>query len=277
MKSESQCALATLSAYETDEEAVAFAVEGQRIMGVLHRPVDAAGPFPAVVVLHGFTGNKMASFRKFVILARRLARLGVATLRFDYRGCGESEGDAAFTSIESERADARAALLWVRNRPEINAARLGVVGVSLGGVIAIETMAEDEALKVGCLWAAVSRPALQLQIRATPELEKSLLERGYAEVDGWAVGRALVEQMAVMEPLAAAERLRGRRLLLLHGERDASVPLTSVWEYAQSLRAGGNEVDVRVIPEADHRYSRVVWQETIIQQTVDWFADQLGS
>lgn len=267
-----QCPLA----YATDEEAVTFPVDGQRVVGMLHRPVQGVGPFPAIVVLHGFTGNKVAAFRKFVILARRLALLGVATLRFDFRGCGESEGDGALTSIESERSDARAAVEWLRGRPEIDGERIGVLGVSLGGMVAIETMADDEGLKTGCLWAAVSRPALQLQIRATPELEEAMRRRGYAEVDGWPVGQSFVEQMASMEPLLAAERMRGRRMLLLHGERDQSVPLAAVWEYAQAFRAGGNEVEVHVIPEADHRYTRLVWQESIIEHTVDWFVRKLA-
>lgn len=261
--------------FSTDEEAVTIAVDGQRVVGMFHRPVVGASPFPTIVIFHGFTGNKTAAFRKFVTLARRLAQEGIATLRFDYRGCGDSEGDAALTSIESERTDARAALAWLRQRPEVNAQRLAILGVSLGGMIAVETMAEDEDLKTGCLWAAVSRPALQLQIRATPELESALRHHGYAEVEGWPVGRAFVEQMATMNPLLAAERMRGRRMLLLHGERDQSVPLAAVWEYAQAFRARGNDVQVHVIPEADHRYSRLTWQEEIIRQTVDWFVERL--
>lgn len=262
--------------FATDEEAIAFPVDGQRVMGLFHRPVEVAPPFPAVVILHGFTGNKTASFRKFVTLARRLALEGIATLRFDYRGCGDSEGDAVLTCIESEREDARAALRWLRNHSDVAENRIGILGVSLGGMVAVETMAEDEALKTGCLWAAVSRPALQLQIRATPELEQALRHHGYTEVDGWAIGRAFVEQMAMMEPLRAAERMRDRRVMLLHGERDQSVPLAAVWEYAQAFRASGNDVQVHVIPEADHRYSRLAWQEEIIQHTVDWFAEKLG-
>ena len=68
-----------------------FTVEGQRVYGMLHVPdgdVPAQG-WPSVVMLHGFTGHRMEGHRNFVLLSRLLARQGVASLRFDFRGSGE--------------------------------------------------------------------------------------------------------------------------------------------------------------------------------------------
>ena len=77
------------------EQFAQFSVDQQRLYGMLHSP-DTPAPatgWPSVVVLHGFTGNRIEGHRNFVLLARKLAARGVACLRFDFRGSGESQGD----------------------------------------------------------------------------------------------------------------------------------------------------------------------------------------
>lgn len=267
--------MASSPLYETDEVAVAFPVQGQRVAAVLHRPVGFAPPYPAVLICHGFTGNKMASFRKFVTLGRKLARLGVATFRFDYRGCGDSEGASQDTTMESELADARAALAWLFAGSEMDADRVGILGVSLGGVVAARLLAENESLRGACFWAAVSRPDLQFQVRSSPALEAALEAKGYAEVDGFAVGKQFLDQLRGMDPMRCASATRGRSILLLHGEKDASVPLASVWDYEKAYQAAGNRVTVHVVPGADHRYTRLAWQDEVLGVTADWFQSAL--
>ena len=55
------------------EEAVCFESGGQQVRGMLHLPAGGSEPVPGVLIVHGFTGNHIASFRKFVTLARALA------------------------------------------------------------------------------------------------------------------------------------------------------------------------------------------------------------
>ena len=73
------------------EELIHFTNEDLRLYGMLHRP-EGAGPHPAVMILHGFTGQRIEPHRLFVKLARQLVAAGIAALRFDFRGSGESEG-----------------------------------------------------------------------------------------------------------------------------------------------------------------------------------------
>ena len=74
------------------EERVEFRSAGLKIAGVLQRPKDArpGERRPAFLVLHGFGSNKMSS--NCILPCKMLADWGYAALRFDFRGCGESEG-----------------------------------------------------------------------------------------------------------------------------------------------------------------------------------------
>src|SRR5207244_3810038 len=86
------------------ETPVTFECKGQQLVGMLHVP-DGRGRFPAALLLHGFTASKTENHRMFVKLSRQLASQGIASLRFDFRGSGDSAGDSEDMTIRSEMAD----------------------------------------------------------------------------------------------------------------------------------------------------------------------------
>ena len=88
------------------DEALLFTCAGERLVGVLSKP-DAPGD-TGVVVIVGGPQYRVGSHRQFVTLARALAEQGIATLRFDYRGMGDSAG--ATVSFERVGEDIRAAI-----------------------------------------------------------------------------------------------------------------------------------------------------------------------
>ncbi len=91
-----------------------FENEGQKLFAILHRPLDVKNP-PIVVMFHGFGGHKAGDFRVYVKEAEMLAKCGIASFRFDFRGCGDSEGDWIDMTIGREVSDAMKALDVVDN------------------------------------------------------------------------------------------------------------------------------------------------------------------
>ena len=89
-----------------EEQALRFECEGQAMYGVLSRPQEACSR--AVLIVVGGPQYRVGSHRQFALLARSLAAQGIAALRFDYRGMGDSEGEAR--SFESVDADLRSAI-----------------------------------------------------------------------------------------------------------------------------------------------------------------------
>lgn len=113
---------------------------GISFAGTLTVP-QGAGPFPAVVLLSGAgeQNRDQAVFghRPFWVIADYLTRRGIAVLRFDDRGAGQSGGNSATATAADYATDAQAALEFLRTRREINGKSLGLVGHSEGGTAAI--------------------------------------------------------------------------------------------------------------------------------------------
>src|SRR5437867_3887650 len=135
---------------------VTFECKGQQIVGMLHLP-EGRGRFPAALLLHGFTGTKTEVHRMFVKLSRALADHGVASLRFDFRGSGDSAGDFEDMTIRSEIADALEAMTFLARHRQVNTRRLAVVGLSMGAAVAAHLAArERNRVKSLVLWAPVA-------------------------------------------------------------------------------------------------------------------------
>src|SRR5690625_321666 len=88
---------------------ITFENNNEHLIGVIHRTEEDTNERqirPGVVMLHGFTGNKVGPHRMFVKMAERLSELGIVTLRFDFRGSGDSEGNFEDASFRGEVDDA---------------------------------------------------------------------------------------------------------------------------------------------------------------------------
>ncbi|TDB96881.1 alpha/beta hydrolase, partial [Nonomuraea longispora] len=103
-----------------------FAVDGLTLIGDLRVP-DGAGPRPGLVFTGPFTGVRD---QVTGLYAARLAERGYVTLSFDHRNWGESGGQPRrHEDPQGKLHDLRAAVSWLRSRPEVDAERVGVVGI----------------------------------------------------------------------------------------------------------------------------------------------------
>src|SRR3954471_9649835 len=123
------------------EEKHGFVSDGFKLDAVLHRPEKSAGKVPAFMVLHGFGGNKdgMGGLAS----ARMLQKLGYAALRFDFRGCGKSEGPKGRTICLEQVEDVKNALTWLAQQPGVDGKRIGVMGHSFGAAVAVYSAGVD--------------------------------------------------------------------------------------------------------------------------------------
>jgi pimeloyl-ACP methyl ester carboxylesterase len=134
------------------EETVAFdnpAAPGVRLVGTLTLP-NGGGPFPAAIFLGGSgrhdRDETIADHKPGLVLADALARQGCAVLRYDKRGAGQSTGDYAPAIFTDFISDAKAALAYLRSRPEIAGAKVGIVGHSEGATIGAILAADDPSV-----------------------------------------------------------------------------------------------------------------------------------
>jgi len=119
---------------------VEFISDGLRLSGILHVPDAARGPRPGVIVTHGFGGTKDGTHE---IEAKLYESWGYVVLRFDYRGCGESEGERGRILCHDQVADNRNALSWLAARPEVIPGQIVMSGQSFGAAVNIFTGGVD--------------------------------------------------------------------------------------------------------------------------------------
>lgn len=131
--------------YHTEPVTLASQPGSVKLAGTLSIP-DGAGPFPAVVLLSDMGAQdrdaRQGSYRLFADMASFLARQGIAVLRLDDRGVGESTGSLPITTTADLVRDAQAALTYLRLRPSLDPARTGLIGHGEGGNVALLAAAQ---------------------------------------------------------------------------------------------------------------------------------------
>ena len=131
-------------------------VAGNTLAGTLSIP-KGKGPFPAVLLIAGSgpatRDVEFAGHRVFLVLADYLTRRGIAVLRYDKRGTGDSTGDFESAGFSDLVSDARASFSYLKGRPEVEREQLGVIGHSEGATIAPEIAILDSSIRMMVLMA----------------------------------------------------------------------------------------------------------------------------
>ena len=124
--------------YHIEEVTFVNEKEGNKLVGTLTIP-EGEGPFPAMVLVSGSgqqnRDEELMNHRPFWVIADYCALHGIAVLRYDDRGMGGSEGEVKNATSMDFSYDAEAAFDYLRNRKEINATKVGILGHSEGGII----------------------------------------------------------------------------------------------------------------------------------------------
>jgi pimeloyl-ACP methyl ester carboxylesterase len=130
-------------------EEVSFLSDAIALQGTLTLP-EGPGPFPAAVLIAGSGGvdrdEVVFGFPVLRTLADSLTRQGLAVLRYDKRGVGQSSGTLSAATTEDLAQDARAALRYLLERKEIDRQRAGLIGHSEGSAVAMTLAASDTAV-----------------------------------------------------------------------------------------------------------------------------------
>jgi uncharacterized protein len=240
------------------------APKGHKLAGTLTIPANGHN-VPAAVLITGLSpherNNGSAPWMTFRDISDALTRAGIAVLRVDDRGVGESTGDqASFTSFD-KADDVRTQVAWLRSHPGVDPKRIMLVGYSEGGLIAPMVAAKDPSIAAVITLAGPGVPGLEvaryqveqpiLRDASIPESErKKEIEKQFAEAL-----KDLTPHMSSYLKIDPTQYDRQVRCpaLIIQGGADATVPLRSAERIATAMRSNGNrDVTVRIFPDISH-------------------------
>lgn len=259
------CVSCTTAASPPAEQARTLTHGGAQLAAIIRVPPDAPRPVPAVVLVHG-SGRQTAQ-HMLQNAGRRLETLGLGVAAYDKRGVGKSTGE--YTTIGTRNSvemfdllagDALAAVDALRARPDIDARRIGLVGISQGGWIA--PLAASRSRHVSFV-ITISGPAVSVGEEiaysrlagADPGSEQGLSD---AEID-----RRMAEFSGPhgYDPIETLSKLGAPSLWVL-GDQDRSIPLKRTVAVLQRLaREEQRPITTHVLPGLDHGLRHIVTGE----------------
>lgn len=227
-------------ALASDRPATVLAADGARLAATLTVP-SGGGTHAAAVIVGGLGPHGRNGDGQYREMARELAERGVVVLRYDKRGLGSSEGDAlAWLDADRLAEDAAAAVRAVRAVPEVDAARVSLVGHSQGGMLALR--------------AAVTAPVARVVTLASPGQPLGLFPRAAGPVQSMlerVVGLAATRATLHRDPRRDAVRV-DRPLLAVHGARDGVVPPANLTRLARARQERGLPTRTMLVPGVGH-------------------------
>jgi pimeloyl-ACP methyl ester carboxylesterase len=248
---------------------------------MLHVPEGISGRIPVVCMFHGFTGNRMETHFLFARLSRELEKEGIASLRVDLGGSGESDGEFFDVTISGEVEDAKAILAHARSLDFADADRIALIGLSMGGVIASMTAGDcKEQVRALCLWAPacnmrqifLGRDTLNQDFTELSEAQKAeMMQRGWKDFSGLALSVNYLTDLDSLDLIGRAAAY-DKNVLIVHGDRDVVVPISNSDKY---LQAYGGRARLHAVGGADHTFSGVAWIKELFGQTVPFLKREL--
>jgi dipeptidyl aminopeptidase/acylaminoacyl peptidase len=252
-------------------EVVSYRSDGLRLRALLAVPEGQRPPggWPVLILNHGLIPPRQyRGDEHYATYIDGFARGGYLVFLPDYRGHGESEGqaDQPFSATDYV-VDVLNGLASVRRHPGADPSRVGMWGYSMGGFVTLRAMVTARDLRAGVIWAGTvgTFPDLLTRWAQPPATSMPIAPGAVGATGGPATGIAWVDELIATygwpddsSPAWAALSANtfvgdlSAAIQLHHGAADTSVPLWMSQRLERDLRAAGKQVELIVYPDDDH-------------------------
>jgi pimeloyl-ACP methyl ester carboxylesterase len=269
-----------------------FDSHGKRVLAVLHPPTAPVRP-GALVFLHGWAGYRIGPHQMFTKIARMASEMGFPAMRFDFRGRGDSQGDAAATTLSTMIEDAQRAVEVVCE--ETGVERVALIGDCSGSEVAIGAATLDPRIDSLVLWSApiVAGDRAQADAAKRRSIYSSYLSKLFRR-ETWAklAGGRLQPRMILRaltrggkgagEEGAASDReidwydrfvsFPGE-VLFIYGSNDPTTG-SALEHYGELSRQAGRPLNAHVVEGANHAFYSLGWEREVMEVSLDWLAER---
>lgn len=255
-------------------ENVSIPMGDVELKATLHLPakVENGAGCPAVVLTHGLGGNRNEMCGLFLKTAGALAMNGIAAIRFDQRGAGETGGNTREISLLRQIEDVSAVADYIKAHEAVDPNRLGLLGLSMGGLASACTAGRRDDIKALAIWEAPFDLHGTMIRLLGPLTVRSVHSTGWVQAGFIQIG---VEFFKVSENFDTAANVSSYKnpVFLGYGWGDVIVTPDNagLWQRAFSQ----NKTEVCMIPDADHAFSLDSWSWAVINKTVSWAKEHI--
>lgn len=243
--------------------------------------------FPLVVMAHGHGGSRKEA-GSFDRVANDLAARGVATIRMDFPGCGDSAESFANNNLGNMLADILASRDYAISQPQVDADRVGLFGWSMGGRLVLMLSDRNDEFDAIATWAPAATPGAGSMVDFLGGPDAYAASKAQAARDGYVpfttrwgqdqeLGLQFFTDMEDSRPLEQVRHFEGS-MFVLYGNRD-DVVLPEVAESVVSSATNSVEVVRYIVKGADHGLGvfsdEPNYTDQAVNQTVDFLADRL--
>ena len=233
---------------------------GQRLVGEL----DWVEPQPLVICAHGLQSSRGAT--KLRALCESLRAQDISSLRFDFSGRGDSDGEFFDVTYSRQIDDLKAAIDFCES--ELGVSHVGLMGSSMGGAVSLLVAGRDARVGAISTVAAIGYPA-ELEERYPLET-RGWRERGYVDLDGERLGKTFLEDASSHDVLRVVSWIDAP-MQVIHGTADAVIPIAD----ADDIAASAKNVEMLMVEGADHRFSNPHHRAALVREITEFFSKTL--
>ena len=233
-------------------------IKGFILRGYLELPENAKR---IVCMFHGFTGNKTEHNGHYRNIARLLAKKGVASIRMDYHGNGESDGEFYDFSYIDTLDDAQRIINYAKNIEGIE--EVCILGFSYGGAIASMIANDDNCERLVLISAAANMP--QLSLKKLETWRK--LDNGNLYSLGFELSPKFVEEIKDVNMYQNTKNFN-KKVLVIQARNDQAVPYIFGVRYAVSYKNS----TLHLVKDAGHGYDSLENANELYSKVVEFLS-----
>lgn len=247
-----------------ESKIIIYNSKNQKIVGLLSHPDK--NNLPIMIIVHGFKGTK--EYYPFVNNSvERFIEAGMAVLRIDCRGSGESDGDFRKTTIESEAEDILTVIEFVKTQNKIDPERIGIIGISMGTAAVLFALKKKPYVKALIFWGPMF---FGINYYNTPEHRKTIEKEGVFYVSQKLTGKKLTAGKELFNELKTLDTsivMKSINLptLILRGSEEEVVEISQDKKVVKLLNA-----DYKIIKNGDHNFTDKNSEAELIKSTIEW-------
>jgi hypothetical protein len=236
--------------------------DGEKLVGLCSYPKSKKEKYKAIILAHGFGVTKYES-GMFDQINNALNKNDYLVFRFDFSGCGESEGDYSETSLTKLKEDLNSIISYVKSNPEVDKENVGILAQSFGTATTLALMPDVKSI---AFTGSIAHPK---------KIMSQLFEENY-NPEGVSRRMSSSGKETLMKSqfwsdadnynfLENVRKIKADTIFI-HGEKDDKVPVSE----SEELYSQANEPkELKIIKGADHSF----WEQRkeLLSEIIEWF------